>query len=132
MSSYYFEIISQLLKTRTYAILSLLILFNAFNASGQEMKGISWEEIKSTKKGTLPVYWFESRPFIFKNDDGSLGGIEYDLVNSFAGFVKKQYQIDLKVEWIRTTGFTDVMDIVTESSTPASEFPHTQKPKSEN
>lgn len=99
---------------------SLLVSFLVISAlfvthPAKAQTDVSWESIKSEGKGTLTVYWFESRPFIYKNEDGEIGGIEYELIKEFADFVRKQYQIDLSVNWVEAQSFDNVLDRVHEA-----------------
>jgi signal transduction histidine kinase len=84
----------------------------------QEKSIKTWAEAKEAKQVTLPVYWFESRPFIYENDQGELTGIEYDLINGFAAFVKERYQVDITIQWTEANGFQNAFDRVQQSTTP--------------
>ena len=84
--------------------------------TGQPMPpGLSWEKIRVAKKGTLPVYWFESRPFIYMNENQQLAGIEYELIKGFADFVKKKYEVDLEIKWIEAESFFNTFERVQQS-----------------
>jgi signal transduction histidine kinase len=74
-------------------------------------EGDSWAHVQQTKKGTLVVYWYETRPFIW-NVDGNMQGIEYEIINGFTEFVKTQYGIDLTVTWKEGSSFEDTYNIV--------------------
>lgn len=117
----------------TKVILGCLLSGICFtNLLAQPALGVTWENLKSKKKGTLPVFWYESRPFIFKTEEGNLSGIEYDLINSFADYVKKSHNVDLKIEWIEAEGFNNVLTEVSQSASPsfgASAFSITDKRK---
>jgi len=75
----------------------------------------SWEKIKASKKGSLPVYWYESKPFIF-NENGKMMGIEGELIVGFQQFLKKQYGVDLKIEWKEAKSFINSFEKVQSSS----------------
>lgn len=87
-------------------------------AQPQNITPLTWADAKATKEVTLPVYWFESRPFIYANDNGQLTGIEYDLILNFAAFVKERYKVDVKIRWIGADGFQNTFDRVQQSTTP--------------
>lgn len=80
-------------------------------------QGISWREINRERKGVLPVYWYESRPFIFRNADGQLAGIEYELITDFAVFLQKKYGIALEIKWIEAEGFDQTLQRVIKCET---------------
>jgi signal transduction histidine kinase len=118
-----------------HLILILVCLLNLTfcqEGFGQTSPNVLWKEVNAKKKGTLPVHWYESRPFIFKTDKGALSGIEYDLINSFSAFVKKKYEVDLKIEWNEAEGFNSVLTKVVQSDVAcfgASAFSITDKRK---
>jgi signal transduction histidine kinase len=78
---------------------------------------VSWAKLKTEKKGVLPVYWHESRPFIIKNKQ-SVTGIEYELLEGFQQFLKDKYQVDLKLEWVETENFQNTLEIVENATSP--------------
>ena len=91
---------------------------------------LSWEKVNAEKKGALTVYWFESRPFIYENDDKQLAGIEYELIIGLATFVKQKYNVDLDIKWIEAESFDNVFERVQKTTKPcfgASAFSITQK-----
>lgn len=58
----------------------------------------SWEKVKTSKEGTLVVYYLENEPFIYKDKiSKQLTGIEYELLQHFAQSVQKKYQVSLKL-----------------------------------
>lgn len=94
------------------------LCLNTHTIFSQQSEVKSWTEAQSSKQAVLPVYWFESRPFIFKNEEGTLMGIEYDLINSFTRFVKTRYNVSIQIQWIEASGFQNTLDRVHESTTP--------------
>lgn len=116
------------LRNAPHVLLCLLSLTTIAQTSGVK----SWAEARTSHQAVLPVYWFESRPFIYENANGQLTGIEHDLIQSFAGYVKKNYNVDLTIKWIEATGFQNVFDRVQKSKTPclgASAFSITRERK---
>lgn len=99
---------------------------------GQTSPDSSWERVKEAKKGSLSVYWFESRPFIYKNADRQLAGIEYELIRGFASFVKQKYNIDLEIKWVEDESFNNVFYRLQHTTAPcfgASAFSITEERK---
>ena len=99
-------------------ILLIALCCLAITANCQNSTIKSWTEAKESKEVTLPVYWFESRPFIYENDNGQLAGIEYDLITNFATFVKQRHNVEVKIQWIEAEGFQNTFDRVQQSTTP--------------
>jgi signal transduction histidine kinase len=96
----------------------LILICSAIGTFAQQDGIKSWADAKASHQATLPVYWFESRPFISINDQGQLAGIEYDLILGFAAFVKQQYAVDVKIQWIEAESFQNTFDRVQQSTTP--------------
>jgi signal transduction histidine kinase len=103
------------LTNRLNIILAIVVVAGSFQPIFAQTTGISWRAIQQQRQGVLPVYWYESRPFIFKNANGQLAGIEYELINDFTIFLQKKYGITLEIQWIEAEGFDNVLQQVTRS-----------------
>jgi signal transduction histidine kinase len=88
-------------------LLSGIIVFLGMSSIRAQTKidETSWATIKAKGKGTIVVYWHESKPFIFKNAVGQLKGIEPDLLEGFRRYLKKNYRVDLQISWKETPDF---------------------------
>src|SRR4051812_39001497 len=95
--------------------LSMHILFNAllgmFSVSlqyAQEPKNQaqSWSEVKNTKRGAITVFWYESRPFIYRSAMG-MEGIEYEILEGFKRHLKQNHNVDLRIVWKEAHSFGD-------------------------
>jgi signal transduction histidine kinase len=105
-------------------------LLSVLATMGQSSTDLSWERVKEAKKGSLSVYWFESRPFIYKNADEQLAGIEYELIKGLAEFVKQKHNVDLEINWIEDKTFENVFYRLQHATAPcfgASAFSITQE-----
>lgn len=71
----------------------------------------SWQEVKDTGYGSITVYWYESRPFIYKTSEG-IRGIEYDLMEGFKKYLKDTYNFDLTVVWKEAESFGDTYAVI--------------------
>ncbi|MGL1887954.1 MAG: ATP-binding protein [Reichenbachiella sp.] len=74
----------------------------------------SWQDAKQSGTAELELNWYVSRPFIV-NNNGQLEGLEYDLVIHFKEFVKKRYNVDLKLKWVERRSFNSIMHVVENS-----------------
>ncbi|MEQ9117001.1 ATP-binding protein [Fulvivirga sp.] len=83
-------------------LLLLILLLSTFVSWAQPD---SWESTRQKKSGTIDLYWYVSSPFIFKNADNSLTGIEYELMQGFSQYVKDKYGVELALNWIEGNGF---------------------------
>ncbi|MFZ5972748.1 MAG: ATP-binding protein [Bacteroidota bacterium] len=65
----------------------------------------SWQSIRKKGRGEITVYWFESKPFIYRNAKEQLEGVEYDLMEGFRKYLKDRYDVDLKMNWKEANDF---------------------------
>jgi len=80
---------------------------------GQPMStATSWEEAYSLKKGAVTVFWYTSRPFIYEERDGKMGGIEVEIMEGFRDYLKDAYKIDLTINWAECNSFLQTYDTV--------------------
>lgn len=100
-----------------------------------DQKGDTWTQVKKDGKGTIVVYWYESRPFVFKDDAGELHGIEYELLEGFKDYLNKTQHITLQIVWKETSSFNDVYTTIAKKEEAgafgASAFSITPKRRSE-
>jgi signal transduction histidine kinase len=67
----------------------------------------SWADSQKARKATILIYWYESKPFIFKNEAGEMTGIEVEIMTGFTQFLKKKYNFHLTVQWKEAQSFED-------------------------
>ncbi len=65
---------------------------------------------------SLEFYWYTSVPFIYKDPDGNLVGIEYELVTAFRKYLKETYNIDQEHIWKETENFSSIMTIARDTN----------------
>lgn len=92
-------------------ILSVLVLLKT-NQTLAAKYANSWQEVQKNKHGEITVYYRDTEPFIIINDQNELSGIEYELIEDFAIFIKQHYGYDLKVNWERKDRFAIVYDAI--------------------
>lgn len=97
-------------------LLSFLLLCFAPISWAQPSLGDSWEDVKKNGRGEISVYWHESRPFIWK-DDNSLKGIEYDLIIEFVKFLNEHYGTPVTINWIEASSFAQTYKLIKEQQT---------------
>lgn len=89
------------------------ILLIAVTAPGQ-----SWQEAKTTKKATLDLLWYESKPFVKQNADGQMIGLEVEILKGFAEYLKETHAIDLSLNWVKPKSFYDILVKTRDSEKP--------------
>ena len=80
------------------------------------LAGSTWEEAKQKKVAELDLYWFTSRPFIYRESDGRLAGIEYEIMKSFADFVRGKYDVNIQLKWTEAESFNAIINIISDAS----------------
>lgn len=99
-------------------LLVALLLLPALVYSQSPPASTSWATARKDKKGTLVLYWYESRPFIFPTGNGALQGIEYDLVEDFKRFVRNRYHVELTMYWKEGHSFDDTYNTIRTTHQP--------------
>jgi signal transduction histidine kinase len=118
---------------------SLLLCLFLFVSAGisvlAQPKPITWPTAKNVKAATITMYWYESKPFIYHGENGQVQGIEYDIMEGFGKYLRDQYGIDLKVNWVESKSFTDTYQKIAttklEGTFGASAFSITEDRKSQ-
>ena len=90
-------------------LLVALFSSNGFAQLSQQIQGDSWKEVQKNKKGTISVVWDGIDPFIFRAKNGQLMGVEYEVMESFARYVRHKYDIDLSINWVDAQGFQNII-----------------------
>lgn len=112
----------------------IVLLCSAFAADGQSAAGkLTWAQALKTKKATLYIYWYESRPFIYQDQNGEMKGIEHEILTGFKDYVREKYRVDLTLQWKETQNFENTYLTVCNEKLPGafgvSAFSITQKRK---
>ena len=94
------------MKCRLLSLLLFALATLPAWAQPDELKGSSWEKIKSSGKGSIIVYWYESKPFIWK-EGNEMKGIEPEIVEGFKKHLKDKYGVELQVQWVEGASFED-------------------------
>ena len=78
----------------------------------------SWAEVEKNHKGTIIIYWDQSKPFIFTDGQKKMAGIEYELMEGFKTYLKKNYNVDLTIRWEDAKSFKSVYDRICNLNQP--------------
>lgn len=76
----------------------------------------SWKEAQEKGAATLEVQWMTSIPFI-QEVNGELAGLEYELLEGFSTYLKKNKDIDLTLNWTNTEDFAGILRTAKENNT---------------
>ncbi|OJJ21574.1 hypothetical protein BKI52_13605 [marine bacterium AO1-C] len=88
-------------------LLAIFTLFYVRVSYGQT----SWKEAQKTKKATIKVYHVDARPFIYKEGEETKG-LEADIMQEFARFLKKEYSIEANVSFHYLPDFGELYQLV--------------------
>jgi len=95
-------------------VLSVLFIFLMI----QDLLGNAWQQALATKKAQLDLHWNTSRPFIYRDADRNVVGLEYEIMTSFQAYLKDKYQIDLDLNWKESRSFYGVLETIRSSIEP--------------
>jgi serine phosphatase RsbU (regulator of sigma subunit) len=88
-------------------LIPILILVVNFCVFSQD----SWKNVSKNKKGTVVLNYFNSENFI-SDQSGTLKGIEYEIFIEFKKYIEINHDVDLKVKFKKSTGFSDLYNLV--------------------
>ena len=108
------------LRTNPWLLAFLLTLLSSSFTLSQIPNSVTWSQVKQDGKGTIRIYWHESKPFIFKAPDGQMSGIEPEIINGFKTYLKTYKNIDLSIEWIATEDFGSTLSMISKNGVPGS------------
>lgn len=99
--------------------LVLFFLVWAGHAGFGQSAGVrSWAEAQRAGKATVYVYWYESRPFIYKNENGEMEGIEQEILSGFKDYVREKYKVELTLQWKETKNFENTYQTLCDETLP--------------
>jgi len=104
-----------MLKAELYLYIILFMLLPM--AHGQSFSH-TWSEVKAYGDGTLVVAFSENSPFIYKNAQGNLAGIEFEIMEEFVRFIDEKYGATLQLEYEHLYNFESLIDTLKNSQRP--------------
>jgi len=72
----------------------------------------SWQETIAEKKGHIVVNYFPLQPFNYQNSEGTLEGMEHDIMIEFVKFTEKEFDITLSIEFKEAKSFKGLYEKV--------------------
>ncbi len=73
--------------------------------------GDHWSDILARKNGKVVFYWYPNNVSVSDSKD-IIDGIEHDLAFAFVKFINERYDVSLEIDWIQTSSFQEVMELV--------------------
>lgn len=90
-------------------ILFLGLIIIPFSLCGSDL---TWSSLKKEKKGHVIIYYEGTEPFLIESKDGSLKGLEYEMMIGFKYYLFNEYGIKLDYEWTKKESFSDVFEVI--------------------
>lgn len=106
------------MKPRWLIILCLAFILSIPCLCQPVVSADSWEQVIASKKGEITIYWYTSRPFIFKNPLGRMEGIEVEVMQAFQQYLKEAYKIELSLRWQELESFLETYQTVRDNPVP--------------
>lgn len=103
---------------RLSVVVLIMAITNIAVAQPVRGRGDSWEEVFRNKKGTVTGLWDDIEPFIYKNKEGVLEGVEYEIMESMKSYLLLKYGIDLTIQWEPAGNFDSIYYKVKNSKQP--------------
>lgn len=72
----------------------------------------SWDELIEEGEGEVVVYYYDIKPFVYKDELGSLTGIEHDIMQSFFAFIERKHDVTITQKWIEIKSFDQIFNAV--------------------
>jgi ABC-type amino acid transport substrate-binding protein len=88
--------------------LAVSLFFHEGVRAQTSFKADSWAQALDNKKGTITALWYDIEPFIYRDGKDGIMGVEYELMEGLKGFVKKQYGVDLAIDWVDAGSFENI------------------------
>lgn len=92
----------------SFTTILFFFLLNVVSHPGYSQQ--SWAEVSKTKKGSVTVYWYESRPFIYTAPSRQMAGIELEVMQGFVRYLKEKHNIDLTINWTKAESFSGLYE----------------------
>lgn len=104
---------------KSFLIIGVFTLF-LFQISCNQLVGqeLSFSDLNRNTKGVLNAHWHETDPFIFRDQNENLAGIEYEILLGFEDFIERTYGLNLIVDWVQDPSFNDVLNQIQLENVP--------------
>ncbi|MEO9966905.1 MAG: ATP-binding protein [Reichenbachiella sp.] len=73
---------------------------------------LTWAELQKNKEGTVTIYYRSTEPFLIREADGSLRGLEYEMMVGFKYYLWNKYGIKLNLDWQSQESFKYVFGLI--------------------
>ena len=97
-----------------YALLfALLLLAPTARADVPPLlRANAWTQVRQRGEGTVTALWNGVDPFVFRDKSGRLVGVEVEVMDAFAAWVRRRYGVRLTVDWVEVPKFEELLPYV--------------------
>lgn len=96
----------RIIRSISFAIFCLISTLSAIGSD------LTWEELQKEKEGTITIYYRSTEPFLIQEVDGSLRGLEYEMMVGFKYYLWNKYGIKLNLDWQSQESFKYVFGLI--------------------
>jgi signal transduction histidine kinase len=94
-----------------------ILLFLCFTSQVKATE-LSWKQLKAQKSGTITIHYKSVQPFLIQNNDGSLKGLEYEMIVGFKSYLKNKYGLTLNIDWQPKSTFGNLLETIANNPEP--------------
>lgn len=76
------------------------------------LRADAWTRVRERGEGTVTALWNGVDPFVFRDKAGRLVGVEVEVMDAFAAWVRRRYGIRLTVDWVEVPRFEELLPYV--------------------
>lgn len=91
----------------------MILLFCSFTSLATD---ITWSQFQKEKEGSITIYYRSTEPFLIVNENGTLKGLEYEMMMGFKYYLLNHYGLNLELNWERKDSFRDIYNHIKENS----------------
>lgn len=102
--------LKQFIFSSILLIYSTIIFGQAFNPG--DIPADSWAQVIREKKGAISALWYDIDPFIYRSGKGGMAGVEYEFMEAFVSYIRRKYQVDLRLQWVDAKSFENILPYI--------------------
>ncbi|MGL1886814.1 MAG: ATP-binding protein [Reichenbachiella sp.] len=77
---------------------------------------LTWQKLTEVKTGTIDIHFRSTEPFMMINADGSLEGLEYEMLLGFQRFLKNKHGYTISYNWSDHQSFSEIYNFIRDNS----------------
>ncbi|MBU2913760.1 ATP-binding protein [Reichenbachiella agariperforans] len=102
-----------MIKSPNIIWLTAFLIAYSFLSSGSDL---SWETFQKNEQGEITIYYRNTDPFLIVHENGTLRGLEYEMLVGFKYYLQNKYGYNLKLNWKKKNNFREIYAYIRDSS----------------